>query len=93
MTSEERVLAIENDQADAALDDVRVELDAAVVEEATSLPMVQTIAEPLGDFRLARDGAVMLEPGPERHDKRFALLLAHAASSSALAPLIVFSIA
>ena len=68
MTSEERVLAIENDRADAALDDVRVELDAAVVEEADEpFPVVQTIAEPLGDSRLARDARqLMLEPGPER---------------------------
>jgi hypothetical protein len=42
MTSEERVLAIENDRADAALDNVGVEFDASVVEEADEpFPMVQ----------------------------------------------------
>src|SRR5271156_939796 len=79
MTSEERVLAIENDRADAALDDVRVELDAAVVQESDEpIPMVHAVTKFLGDPGLAGDARqLMLEPGPERHDERFALLLAH----------------
>ena len=52
MAGEERVLAIENDRADAALDNVGVEFDAAVVEEADEpFPMVQTIAEFVGEAR------------------------------------------
>ena len=35
----------------------------------------------------------MLEPGPERHDERFALLLAHAATLVGAYARIVFSIA
>src|SRR3984885_2779667 len=82
MNSEERVLAIENDRADGALDNVGVEFDASVVEEADEpFPRVQTITKFVGDPRLARDGRqLMLEPGPERHDERFAFLLAHAAT-------------
>src|SRR3984885_295738 len=66
MTSEERVLAIENDRADGALDNVGVEFDASVVEEADEpFPRVQTITKFVGDPRLARDGRqLMLEPGP-----------------------------
>ena len=77
MAGEERVLTIEDGRADAALDDVRVELDAAVVEEADEpFPVVQTIAELLGDSGLAGDARqLMLKPWPKRHDKRFALHL------------------
>src|SRR5258708_5657368 len=61
MTSEERVLAIENDRADAALDAVGVEFDASVVEEADEpFPMVQTIAQVLGEVGLARDARQLL---------------------------------
>ena len=46
MTGEGRVQAIENDRAEAALDNVGVEFDASVVEEADEpFPVVQTIAE------------------------------------------------
>src|SRR5258708_34763819 len=59
-----------------------VEFDASVVEEADEpFPMVQTITKFVGDPGLARDARqLMLEPGPERHDERLALLLAHAAT-------------
>jgi hypothetical protein len=41
--------------AGCALDDVRVEFDAAVVEEADeTVPVVQTIAELVGKFRTRR---------------------------------------
>ena len=43
--------------------------------------MVQAIAQVLGDSRLAGDARqLMLEPRPERHDERLALLLARAAT-------------
>jgi hypothetical protein len=66
MTSEERVLAIENDRADGALDNVGVEFDASVVEEADEpFPRVQAITKFVGDPGLARDARqLMLEPGP-----------------------------
>jgi hypothetical protein len=49
--------------------------------EALTFPVVQTIAELVGNFGLARDtGQLMLEPGAERRDERFTLLLAHAAT-------------
>src|SRR5712671_2325001 len=59
-----------------------VEFDASVVEEADEpFPMVQTITKFVGDPGLARDARqLMLEPGPERHDERFALFLAHTAT-------------
>ena len=82
MAGEERVLAIEHDRADASFDDVGVELDAAVVEEADEpVPMVQAIADGLGDRRLAGDAReLLLEPGLERQHERLALFLAHGAA-------------
>src|ERR1700733_6142820 len=66
MTSEERVLAIEDDRADGALDNVGVEFDASVVEEADEpFPKVQAITKFVVDPGLARDAPqLMLEPGP-----------------------------
>ena len=66
MAGEECIFAIEHNRANAALDDVRVELDAAVVEESNEpVPVVQTIAEFVGKARLARDARqLLLEPGP-----------------------------
>src|ERR1700677_1211959 len=41
MACEERVLTVENDRTDAALDDIRVQFDATVVKEADEpVPMV-----------------------------------------------------
>jgi hypothetical protein len=46
MTGEERILAIEHERANVPLDDVGVELDAAVVEEADEhVPVVQSITD------------------------------------------------
>ena len=69
-------------RADAPLDDVAVELDAAVVEEPYEpVPVVQGVADVLGDGRLGRDaGELLLEPGFERQHERLAALLAHDAS-------------
>ena len=95
MASKERILAIEHDRPDTALDNVRVELDAAIVQEADeTLPMVQAIAKILGEPGLAGDARqLLLEPRPERHDERLALLLARAATLVGALPRIVFSIA
>src|ERR1700744_1563504 len=82
MASEECVFAVENDRADPGLDDVWVELKAAIVEEADeTLPMIYAVTKFLGEPGLAGDARqLMLEPGPECHDERFAFLLAHAAT-------------
>jgi transposase-like protein len=82
MPGEERILAIENNRADASFDDVGVELDAAVIEEPREpVPMVQGVADVLGDSSLGRDaGELLLEPGLERYHKRLAALLAHRAA-------------
>src|ERR1700744_5308549 len=82
MASEECVFAVENDRADPGLDDVCVELDAAIVEEADkTLPMIHAVTKFLGEPGLAGDARqLMLEPGPERHDERFGFLLARPAT-------------
>ena len=50
MTGEQRVLAIEHDGTNAALDDVGVELDAAVVEDAGEpVPMIQAVTDGICD--------------------------------------------
>src|ERR1700687_5301054 len=66
MPREQRVLAVEDKRADASLDDVGVELDAAVVEEPREpVPVVQGVANVLRDRRLARGaGELLLAPGP-----------------------------
>lgn len=52
--SEEVVLAAERDRADRALDDIGVDLDAAVVEEASEpVPARERVADRRGDGRLA----------------------------------------
>jgi len=64
MPREQCILAIEDKRTDASLDDVGVKLDAAVVEEPREpVPVVQGVADMLGDRRLARDaGELLLEP-------------------------------
>ena len=95
MTSEERVSAIENDRADATLDNVGVEFDVSVVEEADEpFPMVQTITKFVGDPGLAGDARqLMLEPGLNAMTSGLLFSWRTRRRSSALAPLIVFSIA
>ena len=82
MPGEERILAIKNNRADASFDNVGVELDAAIVEEPREpLPMVQGVADVLGDGGLGRDAdELLLEPGLERRHQRLAALLAHRAA-------------
>ena len=55
VTGEERIFAIEDNGTDSALDDIGVELDAAVVEEAGEpVPMIQAVADGIGDRRPCR---------------------------------------
>jgi len=54
MPREQCIFAIEDKRADASLDDVGVEFDAAIVEEPREpVPVVQGVANVLGDCRLA----------------------------------------
>ena len=60
MPSKQRILAIEHEGPDTALDNVRVKFDAAIVQEADEpVPMVQAVAELLGDLGLARDAPIV----------------------------------
>lgn len=81
MSREQRILAIQNKGTDASLDDVGVELNAAVVEEPREpVPVVQGVADMLGDRRLAGDaGELLLEPGLERQHERLAAHPSHRA--------------
>jgi hypothetical protein len=55
-TGEERVLAIERDRSDGALDHVAVDLDAAVVEEAgQAFPARERVADRLSELGLLAD--------------------------------------
>ena len=76
---EERVFSIEHNGTHASLDDVGVELDATVFEEAGKpVPMVQSVADGFGDEGLRRDARELLfEPGFESQHQRLALFLAH----------------
>ena len=95
MPREQCILAIENKRADASLDDIGVELDATVVEEpGEPVPVVQGVPDIPGDRRLAGDaGELQFEPVLERQHERLAAVWRTARRSSALRPLIVFSIA
>ena len=88
VAGEQRVLAIKRDGADAALDDVGVEFDAAVVEEPSEpVPMAQAVADGFGDQGLTRDARELLfEPGFERQHKRLAPFLAHRATLAGAVP-------
>src|SRR5262249_30223437 len=65
MAREQCILAVQNKRANASLDDVGVEFDAAVIEKPREpVPMVQGVADVLGDRRLGRDAReLLLEPG------------------------------
>ena len=95
MPGEERILAIKNNRADASFDNVGVELDSSVIEEAREpVPVVQGVADVLGDGRLGRDaGELLLEPRLERQHQSLLRSWRAARRSSALRPRIVFSIA
>ena len=64
---EERILAVERDRTDRAFDDVGVDLDAAVVEEAgQAVPARERIADRLGELGLLADQAELgAQPGLE----------------------------
>jgi hypothetical protein len=54
VAGEECIFSIQNNRTDASLDNVGVELDAAVIEEASEpVPVVQSIADGFGDRRFA----------------------------------------
>src|SRR6516225_2482067 len=82
MPGEECILSVENQRTDASLDNVGIKLDAAVVEEPREpVPMVQGVANVLGNGPLGRDtGELLLEPSLERRHERLAALLAHGPS-------------
>src|SRR6187431_1978268 len=71
---EEVVLAAERDRADRALDDIGVDLDAAVVEEAGEpVPARERVADRPGDGRLAGDGGELgFQPQTQSIDERLA---------------------
>jgi hypothetical protein len=74
---EKRVFAVERVWPDRAFDDVAIDFDAAVVEEAGQpFPMRQGVADSLGELGLlANQGKLGLEPGFEDLDKRPTFLL------------------
>ena len=81
-SSKERVLAVQSDRSDGALDHVGVDLDATVVEEATEArPSRECVADGFGEFALLADKAELrLQPRFERIDDRAAFRLADVAA-------------
>jgi hypothetical protein len=79
--SEERILSVQNNRAHASLDGIRIDLDAAVIEEAHQpVPVIEAIADGLGDRRTTGDfGQGSLEPSFQRRDERPGLLLPYRA--------------
>ena len=92
---EQRILSVQRDRSDAALDDVGVDLDAAVVEEAGEpVPAREGIADRLGELGLLADqGELGAQPGLEFVDDRPAPVWRTARRSSALRPRMSFSMA
>lgn len=84
--SEQSVLAVERDWADSALDDVGIDLDAAVGNEARQpVPTRQCISNGLREFGLLADQIKLgAQPGFELVDDRPALLLADGATLARL---------
>jgi hypothetical protein len=74
------VLGAELDRPDRAFDGVRVDFDAAIVEEATEpLPVAQCVADRLGKRRLGRDARELgVEPRLQSVYQRPAVGLADA---------------
>src|SRR5271169_3045620 len=77
-TGEEGVFPRQGLRAHGTLDDVGVNLDAAVVEEAhEALPVVEGVADDPGRVGLSRHSRkLLLEPGSECLDERSRLLFA-----------------
>lgn len=73
--SEEVVLAAERQRANGPLDNVVVDLNAPIVEEARDpVPSAQDVADRLGQFALAAGGGKLgAQTGLERLDDRPAL--------------------
>ena len=78
---EERILPIQCDGPDAALDDIGIDLDAAVVEEAgETVPARERIADCLGELGLLADqGELGAQPGFQVINDRPAPVLADGA--------------
>ena len=87
---EECVLAVQRDRPDRAFDDVGVDLDAAVVEEAGEpLPARERIADRFGELCLLTDQSELgAQPGFEFIDDRPALRSLASRLSSAPLPRI-----
>jgi hypothetical protein len=62
---EERVLAVEGNRSDGTLDDVGIDLDPAIIDEAQeTVPAAQAITDRFGDRALPGDGRELcFEPG------------------------------
>lgn len=75
-TGEQGILAIERERTNGALDDVGIDLDPSIVDEATEpIPPRQGIADRLGDGALLRDHAELrFEPGFQIIDDRLGAL-------------------
>ena len=82
MPCKQCVFSIQNKRTDASLDDIRVELDAAIVEELREpVPVVQGVPDIPGDRRLAGDaGELQFEPFLERQHERLAARLSDGAA-------------
>src|SRR5262245_25602903 len=74
---EEMIFAPERDRPDCALDDIGVDLDAAVVEEASkAVPARERVADCSGDGGFAGDGGKLgLEPQTQIVDERLGAAL------------------
>src|SRR6185436_17983229 len=72
--SEEMVLAAERDRTDRTLDDIGVDVDAAVIKEAgKTIPARERVADRRGDGRLAGDGGELgFQPQTQGIDERLA---------------------
>jgi hypothetical protein len=84
-SGEERVLAIEGDRPDGALDDVGVDLDPAVIEEANkAIPATEAVANGLGDRALPGNGGELaFQPGLELDGDEISYRLHRPLTSSA----------
>ena len=92
---EQRVLSIQRNRSDAALDDVGIDLDAAVIEEADkTVPARERITDRLRELRLLTDqGKFGAQPGLEVVNDRPALVLANGTPLLGAGPRISFSMA
>ena len=76
-TSKQGVLSVQCDRADGALDDVGVDLNASIIEEAReAFPARECIADRLGQLCLLADQQKFFtQPGLERVKKRLGFFL------------------